>query len=169
MSAGGSSDSTVATTPAISVNGSTELAVSTVDRDDRTPRSQAESPARYVSPVAVDGGSTPAGQSVRTAREALAEMHIRAPSERNRRLTRLLEAVNSDLQVKAWWHASAVNAARLRMSDHSWVHIQIVLNIALRLARLLFRAGVKSSVVADHGLEERDAEVVLAAASLFHW
>ena len=45
-------------------------------------------------------------------------------------------------QVKAWWHVSAVNAARrLGMSDHSWVHIQIVLNIGLRLARLLFRAG----------------------------
>ena len=28
------------------------------------------------------------------------------------------------------------------MSDHSWVHIQIVLNIGLRLARLLFRRGV---------------------------
>ena len=26
------------------------------------------------------------------------------------------------------------------MTDHSWVHIQIVTNIALRLARLLFRA-----------------------------
>ena len=29
------------------------------------------------------------------------------------------------------------------MSDHSWVHIQIVLNIALRLSRLLFRRGVE--------------------------
>ena len=31
------------------------------------------------------------------------------------------------------------------MSDHSWVHIQIVTNIALRLARLLFRRGVVPS------------------------
>jgi metal-dependent HD superfamily phosphatase/phosphodiesterase len=95
-------------------------------------------------------------------------MDIHAPAERNRRLSALIAAVNADAQVKAWWHASAVNATRLRMSDHSWVHIQIVLNIALRLARLLFRAGVKPSIVADHGLEERDAEVVIAAASLFH-
>jgi metal-dependent HD superfamily phosphatase/phosphodiesterase len=102
-------------------------------------------------------------------REALAEMRIRAPTRGNRRLERLLEAVNSDDQVKAWWHVSAVNATRrLGMSDHSWVHIQIVLNIALRLARLLFRRGVTPSVVADFGLGERDAEVVIAAASLMH-
>ena len=50
------------------------------------------------------------------------------------------------------------------MSDHSWVHIQIVTNIGLRLSRLLFRRGVVPSVVADHGLTERDAEVVIAAA-----
>ena len=54
------------------------------------------------------------------------------------------------------------------MSDHSWVHIQIVLNIALRLARLLFRRGVVPSVVADYGMAERDAEVVIAAGCLLH-
>ncbi len=48
------------------------------------------------------------------------------------------------------------------------MHIQIVLNIALRLARLLFRRGVVPSVVADYGLTERDAEVVVAAACLLH-
>ena len=34
-------------------------------------------------------------------------------------------------------------AERLGMSDHSWVHVQIVLNIALRLLRLLRRRGVE--------------------------
>ncbi len=102
-------------------------------------------------------------------REALAEMRVRAPTRGNRRLEALLEAVNADPQVKAWWHVSAVNATRrLGMSDHSWVHIQIVLNIALRLARLLFRRGVVPSLVADYGLRERDAEVVIAAGCLLH-
>jgi HD superfamily phosphodiesterase len=54
------------------------------------------------------------------------------------------------------------------MSDHSWVHIQIVTNIALRLARLLFRRGVVPGLVADYGLGSRDAEVAIAAAALFH-
>ncbi len=54
------------------------------------------------------------------------------------------------------------------MSDHSWVHIQIVLNTGLRLARLLFRRGVVPSVVADYAMSERDAEVVVATACLMH-
>jgi metal-dependent HD superfamily phosphatase/phosphodiesterase len=64
---------------------------------------------------------------------------------------------------------SAVNASRrLGMSDHSWVHIQIVLNIGLRLARLLFRRGVVPGVVTDFAMTERDAELVVAAACLMH-
>jgi uncharacterized protein len=102
-------------------------------------------------------------------REALADIRIRAPMRGNRRLERLLEAVNADEQVKAWWLVSAVNATRrLGMSDHSWVHIQIVLNIGLRLARLLFRRGVTPSVTTDYGMSERDAEVIVAAGCLFH-
>jgi metal-dependent HD superfamily phosphatase/phosphodiesterase len=102
-------------------------------------------------------------------REALAEVRVRAPTRGNRRLEQLLEAVNADDQVKAWWHVSAVNATRrLGMSDHSWVHIQIVLNIGLRLARLMFRRGVVPSVTADYGFGDRDAEVVVAAGCLFH-
>ena len=33
------------------------------------------------------------------------------------------------------------------MSDHSWIHIQIVVNIALRLFRLLNRRGVEPDIV----------------------
>ncbi len=102
-------------------------------------------------------------------REALAGVRVRVPTRGNRRLELLLDAVNEDDQLKAWWHVSAVNATRrLGMSDHSWVHIQIVLNIALRMARLLFRRGVTPSVVADYAMSERDAEVVIAAACLMH-
>jgi uncharacterized protein len=102
-------------------------------------------------------------------REAIAEVRVRAPTRGNRRLERFLEAVNADPHVKALWHVSAVNASRrLGMSDHSWVHIQIVLNIGLRLARILFRRGVVPSVKADYGMNEHDAEVVIAAGCLFH-
>ncbi len=99
---------------------------------------------------------------------SLADIHIRAPTRGNRRLEQLLEAVNADEQVKAWWHVAGVNAQRLALTDHSWVHIQIVTNIALRLARLLFRRGIVPNLVSDHGMTERDAEVVIAAAALFH-
>lgn len=102
-------------------------------------------------------------------REAIAEVRIRAPTRGNRRLERFLEAVNADSHVKALWHVSAVNASRrLGLTDHSWVHIQIVLNIGLRLARILFRRGISPSVTADYGMSDHDAEVVIAAACLFH-
>jgi hypothetical protein len=54
------------------------------------------------------------------------------------------------------------------MSDHSWIHIQIVVNIALRLLRLLTRRGIEPVVVRDHGFTTKDAEVVVTAAALLH-
>ncbi len=72
----------------------------------------------------LEGAPPPVGVDPPLApREALAQVRIRAPTRGNRRLERLLEVINADEQVKAWWHVSAVNATRrLGMSDHSWVH-----------------------------------------------
>jgi len=101
-------------------------------------------------------------------RDALAETHLRAPILGNRRLEALIAAANADTRLKALWHSQQVTARRLGMSDHSWVHVQIVLNIALRLFRLLSRSGAVPAMVADHGMREHDAEVVIAAACLLH-
>jgi len=98
----------------------------------------------------------------------LQAMEIRAPTRGNRRLEALLAAVNADARVKSWWHMQQVLAERLSMSDHSWVHVQIVVNIALRLFRLLERGGVQPAMVADHGMRAHDAEVVIAAGCLLH-
>jgi uncharacterized protein len=101
-------------------------------------------------------------------RETVDQARIRVPIRGNRRLGQLIDAANADEQLRAWWYMAGLNANRLGMSDHSWVHIQIVTNIALRVARLLFRRGVEPGMVADHGMEERDAEVAIAAAAMFH-
>jgi metal-dependent HD superfamily phosphatase/phosphodiesterase len=101
-------------------------------------------------------------------REALAQVRIKAPTRGNRRLESLLDAANADDQLKAWWHVAQANANRLRMSDHSWIHIQIVINIALRLFRLLNRRGVQPDMVTVHGMRSQDAEVVIAAGCLMH-
>src|SRR3954452_15562409 len=98
----------------------------------------------------------------------LPEMEIRAPTRGNRKLERLLAAANGDERLGAWWYMQQVNAERLGMSDHSWVHIQVVVNIALRLFRLLSRAGVEPAMVSQHGMGRRDAEVVIAGGCLFH-
>jgi metal-dependent HD superfamily phosphatase/phosphodiesterase len=112
-----------------------------------------------------DGG---APASPRAPREAVAAMRIDAPSERNPKLTRFLAAANANQQLKARWHAAQVTAERLGMSDHSWVHLRIVLNGALRLFRLLHQHGVRSSIEADYEMHSRDAEVVIAGGCLLH-
>lgn len=96
------------------------------------------------------------------------EADIRVPTRGNRKLEALLAAANTDQRLRAWWYMQQTFAERLGMSDHSWVHIQVVTNIALRLFRLLSRAGVKPAVVEDHDLGLRDAEVVIAGACLMH-
>ncbi len=110
----------------------------------------------------------PEGPARKPPREAVAEARVRAPTRGNRRLEAFLEAVNADEEVRAWWYMTQVQSERLGMSDHSWVHMQIVLNISLRLLRLLTKAGVEPAMVADHGMTNRDAEVVVAGGALLH-
>ncbi len=104
-----------------------------------------------------------------TPAQAVAGMRLNAPARGNRKLRSLLERANADPQLKAWWHVANVNAAaRLEINDHSWVHIQIVTNIALKLLRQLAKRGVEASVVRDYGYEPDDAEVVVTLGALLH-
>ena len=103
-----------------------------------------------------------------TPRDAVAAMRIHAPSERNPRLAGFLAAANDDPQLKARWHVAQINADRLDMSDHSWVHLQIVLNRALHLFRLFHRRGVRSAMEESYGMTADDAEVVIAGGCLLH-
>ena len=124
-----------------------------------------ESERRITEPASAD--------AVREARltpeEAVEHMRIRLPERGNRDLRRLLERANADRQLKAWWHVSNVNAAvRLEINDHSWVHIQIVANIALKLLRELTKHRIEPSVVRDYGMRNEDAEIVVVLAALTH-
>jgi len=104
-----------------------------------------------------------------TPSEAVAQMRIRVPVRANRKLRTVVERVNKDDQLKGWWHVANVNAvARMEINDHSWVHIQIVTNIALKLLRQLTKHGVEPAMVTDYGMERDDAEVVVALTALTH-
>ena len=104
-----------------------------------------------------------------TPSEAIEPMHLRVPARGNRKLRRVLERVNDDGQLKAWWHVSNVNAVlRLQINDHSWVHVQIVSNIALKLLRLLVKHGVEPSAQRDYRLSADDSEVIVVLAALLH-
>jgi len=104
-----------------------------------------------------------------TPAEAVAQMRVHVPERGNRKLRTLIERANEDKQLKGWWHVANVNATlRLEINDHSWVHVQIVANIALKLLRQLFKHGVEPSLVRDYGLERDDAEVVVLLGALLH-
>jgi len=104
-----------------------------------------------------------------TPAEAVEHMRIRLPDRGNRKLRRVLERANADRELKGWWHVANVNAVvRLEINDHSWVHIQIVANIALKLLRQLTKNGVEPSLVRDYGMAGEDAEVVVVLAALTH-
>src|SRR5438309_8062712 len=104
-----------------------------------------------------------------TPAQAIEQMKINVPVRGNRKLRTLLERVNDDKQLKAWWHVANVNAVvRMEINDHSWVHIQIVTNIALKLLRQLTKHGVEPALVNDYGLTREDAEVAVTLGALLH-
>jgi metal-dependent HD superfamily phosphatase/phosphodiesterase len=104
-----------------------------------------------------------------TPKQAVGEMRIRVPVRANRTLRAVIDRVNRDDQLKGWWHVANVNAvARMEINDHSWVHIQIVTNIALKLLRQLTKHGIEPNVVRDYGYTRDDAEVVVALTALTH-
>ena len=114
-----------------------------------------------------------AQEAVREARltpaQAVEAMRIKLPVRGNRKLRRLMDRVNEDRQLKGWWHVANVNAVvRMEINDHSWVHIQIVANIALKILRQLFKHGVEPSVVRDYGMTRDDAEVIVTLSALLH-
>ncbi len=104
-----------------------------------------------------------------TPAEAVERMRINLPTRGNRKLRTLIARVNADRQLKGWWHVANVNAViRLEINDHSWVHIQVVANIALKLLRQLTKHGIEPSLVRDYGYSNDDAEVAVTLGALLH-
>jgi len=106
----------------------------------------------------------------RTVEDRLAHrIMMTVPDRHNPKLHELIERVNADDDLYALWTAANVNAIeRLGMTDHGPVHVKIVLNIAIRLLRLLIDGGIVPGVVENYGMERQDAEVVVALAALLH-
>ncbi|MDZ7781157.1 MAG: HD domain-containing protein [Gemmatimonadota bacterium] len=96
-------------------------------------------------------------------------IEMAVPDRHNPKLRRAMEMVNDDDDLYGLWLAANVNAVeRLGMTDHGPVHVKIVMNIAVRMLRLLVDAGVEPSVVRNYQLDPEDAEVVVALAALMH-
>ncbi len=120
-------------------------------------------------PIEIPSAAEAERETRLTPEQAVAGMRIRVPVRANRKLAALIEKVNADDELKAWWHVANVNAVlRLRINDHSWVHIQIVTNIALKLLRQLTKHGVEPAMVTDYAMSRNDAEIVVVLSALLH-
>ena len=96
-------------------------------------------------------------------------VRINLPRRSNAKLGALLERVNDDDDLYGLWIAANANAMeRLGMTDHGPVHVKIVMNIALKMLRLLVDRGIEPSVIRNYKMAAEDAEVVVAMASLLH-
>ena len=94
---------------------------------------------------------------------------INQPDRRNAKLMALIDAVNADEELYALWTAVNVNAVeRLGMTDHGPVHVKIVMNLAVKLMRLLLDHGVEPGVVRNYAMTPDDAQVVVALGALLH-
>lgn len=91
------------------------------------------------------------------------------PDRRNPKLRKAMDLVNADDDLYGLWIAANVNAVeRLGMTDHGPVHVKIVMNIAVRMLRLLMEAGVEPGIVRNYEMDANDAEVIVALAALLH-
>ncbi|MBX6365170.1 MAG: HD domain-containing protein [Gemmatimonadetes bacterium] len=96
-------------------------------------------------------------------------IELNVPDRHNPKLREIIGRVNADDDLYGLWLATNVNAIeRLGMTDHGPVHVKIVMNIAVKLLRLLVDRGVEPSIVTSWGMTADDAEVVVALASLLH-
>jgi len=87
----------------------------------------------------------------------------------NKVLGLIVERINNDAEIKAYWRASNVTAIdRLGYNDHGPIHIKIVANSALRMLRLLMEAGETPDITKSYGLSNWDAEIVVVLAAALH-
>jgi metal-dependent HD superfamily phosphatase/phosphodiesterase len=144
-----------------------DLEVVTPTDSEEEPAFTSEIPAgKLAGDLAREPSRTLAEQTVA---EFVAEARIKVPSRGNKVLEQVVDRINADDEIKTWWHIANLNAvARLQMNDHSWVHMQIVTNIGLKLLRLLTKAGVEPGTVTDYRMTRKDAEVIVLLGCLLH-
>jgi metal-dependent HD superfamily phosphatase/phosphodiesterase len=91
------------------------------------------------------------------------------PAEGNKTLAKVVDRINADAEVKAYWRASNVTAIdRLGYNDHGPTHVRIVSRSALKMLRLLMEAGEVPDIVTSYQMSNDDAEVVVLLAAALH-
>lgn len=118
-------------------------------------------------------GLSPAEEKASTGRTPAERfsnrLQLNVPARTGPKVRTLIARINADEELYALWLAANVNAVeRLGMTDHGPVHVKIVMNMAIKLLRVLTERGVVPGVVENYGLTHEDAEVVVVLAALLH-
>ena len=107
------------------------------------------------------------GTKIDENRTSLVKMIV--PLGENRILSKVVDQINSNREIKTLWKIMNVNAIdRLGMSDHGPTHFNIVANNGLKIVRILEKHEIKMSIVKDFGLTIEHAEVVVFLACIMH-
>lgn len=102
-------------------------------------------------------------------KESLGQIKIHVPVQENKMLSRVLDSVNNNDEIKALWRIMNIMAIdRLGMSDHGPTHFGIVANNGIKITRILIKNGVEMSVVRDFGLTNDHAELIVFLACVMH-
>lgn len=97
------------------------------------------------------------------------DVTINIPAKNNLLLQQALERINAHTELKTLWKIVNVNAMdRLAMSDHGPIHVQIVANSSLRIARILVKNDIRLSVCTGYDLDTEYGELVVVLAGLLH-
>ncbi len=91
------------------------------------------------------------------------------PSKKNLKLEHVMDRIREAKKLHTFWKCSNVMAIdRMGYTDHGPTHVKIVANLALKLLRILLNIKVEPSIVANYGMKNEDAEVVVVLGSVFH-
>lgn len=94
---------------------------------------------------------------------------INIPENGNVLLKKAIDNINNNQEILTLWKIININAVdRLGMTDHGYVHFQIVANISVRIVRMLVAKEVKMSITKDYELSHEYAELVVFLASVLH-
>ena len=89
-------------------------------------------------------------ETLLTPAQAIEQMRINAPRGQQE-APAVLDRVNADQRSRPVARLQHQRRRPTRINDHSWVHIQIVANIALKLLRQLMKHGVEPALVRTTG------------------
>ncbi len=94
------------------------------------------------------------------------KLGIEAPA--GSRTARVVELIEGDLELQTLWYMANRTSRRMAVNDHGPIHVRTTMHHGERLLRLLLEAGIQPSCVADHGMADDDALVVVLLGLALH-